>query len=66
MGLRPSCGEGCAGQEARRGRGIPDLRPSGVIVESVPDRTLRIVPEPTFGFWDASDFVDGISGRLFA
>ncbi len=29
----------------------------GVIVESVPKRTLRIVPEPCRGFWDSNEFI---------
>jgi len=38
----------------------------GVIAESVPIRTLRIVPKGLLGFWDVLKFVDGISGRFFS
>jgi hypothetical protein len=37
----------------------------GVIVESVPKRTLRIVPQPVQCFWDGDEFMDGIYGRVF-
>jgi hypothetical protein len=45
---------------------ITAVEQSGVIAESVPNRTLRIVPKGLLGFWDVLKFVDGISGRFFS
>ena len=52
---------GDQGIEFRRMRHVP----FGVIAESVPNPTLRIVPEPCRRFRDGGEFMDEVSGRIF-